>query len=215
MTPTERVEGFLQTHKGAMINAIKKYESFIMTREELWQIAMVGVMKAAIRYQDGKGCVFSTWAINMGRWEVKKFLRDDGDIKISRATKALYLKIRKDLQSLSLEDLAQKHNVTLAEVEDCICASNPFVHIDETYGGEDDNQTLQHQLKAKADNTEDKLLLDEAMVHLTDKEKNVINLYFFSRKTQSQIAKETGYSQVQVSKHLKSALNKMKEFING
>lgn len=195
--------------------------------EDLFQIGSIGLMKAIDKFDLSYEVKFSTYAVPMITGEIKRFLRDDGMIKVSRSLKETANKIRMVREELearngrepTIEEISSvlelaKEEVVLAlesgaEVESLYKTiyqgdGNAIFLIDKLEQSEDESNTMINHMALK-----------EVMNSLSDKEKNIITLRYFQEKTQTEIANELGISQVQVSRLERKILKTMREWMLG
>ena len=192
-------------------SVVKKYMNRGVDYDDLYQIGCVGFLKAINNFDEKFNVKFTTYAVPMIAGEIKRFLRDDGEIKVSRAIKQLSMKIR------SFIDLYKKKNCIEPDIdlianefdvepEDVVCAlesSKPLVSLYEKLDDSSDTSANLIDKIITVDDSEkvlDKLLLKEAINSLEDREKKVILLRYFRGKTQSEVAEILNVSQVQVSR---------------
>ena len=153
--------------------------------------------------------------------EIKRFLRDDGSIKVSRAIKALWLKIRAYLDELrktsnsipTIEDLAKKFEVDPADVIVAMDASQSLVSLNAQIDENSNNSQIVLDKIVAEEKTEqiiDKILLKDAIVKLPERERKILLLRYFRGKTQSEVASLLGVSQVQISRLESKIIEKLK-----
>ena len=207
---------------GLIYSVIKRFLGRGVDAEDLYQIGSIGLLKAIDHFDTSFDVRFSTYAIPMITGEIKRFFRDDGIIKISRSLKENYCKIQQVRSTLS-EKLGREPNL------DEVCAemqmdAEEFLlswEVDNTvesihkviYQGDGSEISLIDKIPEKVNHQEqmlDKIFLEEIIGTLTPEERRLIYLRYFQEKTQMQIAKELGISQVQVSRVEKRILKKMK-----
>lgn len=190
--------------------------------DDLLQLGCMGFIKAINNFDPSFEVRFSTYAVPMIMGEIKRFIRDDGSIKVSRALKTLSLKISRyveefknaHLREPSLEEISSALAVDMNDIVFALDASKMVVSIyaeSEENGGEliDRLITDEHA----SDEALDKILMKEIISTLPEREKKIIILRYFRDKTQSEVAKEMGVSQVQVSRLEGKILQKIKEGI--
>ena len=190
--------------------------------DDLLQLGCMGFIKAINNFDPSFEVRFSTYAVPMIMGEIKRFIRDDGSIKVSRALKTLSLKISRyveefknaHLREPSLEEISSALAVDMNDIVFALDASKMVVSIyaeSEENGGEliDRLVTNEHA----SDEALDKILMKEIISTLPEREKKIIILRYFRDKTQSEVAKEMGVSQVQVSRLEGKILQKIKEGI--
>ncbi|MBR1925393.1 MAG: SigB/SigF/SigG family RNA polymerase sigma factor [Clostridia bacterium] len=202
-------------------SVIKRYKNKGVDYCDLFQLGCVGFVKAINNFDASFGVKFSTYAVPMIAGEVKRFLRDDGTIKVSRALKTLSIQIKKfiDLKQNqgikpSLEEIASHFNVDVQEVVFAMDASIYPVSLFSSVDGDDDSgSTLADCIEAKDDFKQnlDHIVLKDLIKKLNERERKIIIMRYYRDKTQSQIAKELNVSQVQVSRIENKVLEKFKK----
>ena len=189
--------------------------------EDLFQIGCIGMLKAIDRFDTEFDVAFSTYAVPMIAGEIRRFIRDDGIVKISRKIKENQMKImhqreiyiNEKKQEPTIEELEKVCDLTKEEIVMAMDASRNVESIDKEMYSKDSSYTLMDL--AEDDTNIEETVLNKIMVQqLTDmlesKERKIINLRYFKNKTQSQVAKEMGMTQVQVSRLEKKILNSMR-----
>ena len=189
----------LEMNKGLILSIAKRFNNRGYELEDLYQIGCIGMLKSIKKF-DFKYCVkFSTYAVPYILGEIKKFIRDDGIIKINRSTKKL----------------SEILNVSEVDIVSAIEASRQVESINEEVY-EDGNCTKLERITTNYDEQGkliDKLTLNQMIDNLKERDKKVIVLRFYQEKTQAQVAKLLGISQVQVSRIEKRILKELKEKI--
>ncbi len=213
----------LEMNKGLILSIAKRFNNRGYELEDLYQIGCIGMLKSIKKF-DFKYCVkFSTYAVPYILGEIKKFIRDDGIIKINRSTKELGIKIREiekkymleKGESISIKKLSEILNVSEVDIVSAIEASRQVESINEEVY-EDGNCTKLERITTNYDEQGkliDKLTLNQMIDNLKERDKKVIVLRFYQEKTQAQVAKLLGISQVQVSRIEKRILKELKEKI--
>ena len=189
--------------------------------EDLFQIGCIGMLKAIDRFDTEFDVVFSTYAVPMIAGEIRRFIRDDGIVKISRKIKENQMKImhqreiyiNEKKQEPTIEELEKVCDLTKEEIVMAMDASRNVESIDKEMYSKDSAYTLMDL--AEDDTNIEEMVLNKIMVQqlmdmLESKERKIINLRYFKNKTQSQVAKEMGMTQVQVSRLEKKILNSMR-----
>ncbi|MCF0149695.1 MAG: RNA polymerase sporulation sigma factor SigF [Clostridium sp.] len=191
--------------------------------EDIFQIGSMGLVKAIKNFDDNYNVKFSTYAVPMIIGEIKRFLRDDGIIKVSRNIKTLARKLRFDKEILikeldrepTIDELSKYSGV---DKEDVLVALESSASMQYLYDviHHDDGAPIMLIDKLSENGEEDKniterIALKEALRGLDTKSRQIIMLRYFKDKTQVQVAKMLGISQVQVSRIEKKVLAKMKE----
>ena len=219
----EAMACLIKENCGLIWSIVKRFSGRGYDREDLFQTGAVGLVKAIERFDISLGLKFSTYAVPMIIGEVKRFLRDDGMIKISRSIKETAAKVRAAQQlyiqnygeEADSEKLAQILNMEKSDVELAIEASKDVESIYKTVNGEDSDIYVIDKLKADEKYTpnEELMLLREAIKKLDENERKIIVMRYFNDKTQSETARKLGISQVQVSRLEKKILSKIRENI--
>lgn len=191
--------------------------------EDLFQIGSIGLIKSIDKFDLSYDVRFSTYAVPMIIGEIQRFIRDDGTIKVSRSIKELGNKIRITKEELTkqlnrsptVQEVADTLDITPEEVAQAQDAIKYPHSIHETvYENGGEPITLLDQIADDDKQWFDKLTLEEAIRSLTERERLIVYLRYYKDKTQSQVAKRLGISQVQVSRLEKKILEEMKEKMN-
>ena len=189
----------------------------------MYQIGGIGFIKSIKRFDTNFDVKLSTYSVPYMIGEIKRFIRDDGAIKVSRSIKELSTKIRetekhylaKEGKEITIDELAKELKVSKEDIALAIESVNPVESIEKTiYSNKDDKQIgLIEKISTGKDEEElitNKLVVKELINGLENREKEVICLRFYKEKTQSQVAKILGITQVQVSRIERKILNSMK-----
>lgn len=215
-------EYVVSNNLGLVWSIVRKFLNRGTEADDLFQIGCIGLIKAIEKFDSSYEVQFSTYAVPMIMGEIKRHLRDDGIIKVSRSLKELSIKAKAVMDKLSKEMCRQP---TVREVADYlnVSAEELVMALDATTNPEsinakigDDGKELETILGCD-DNMEknvvDKIAIKEALSNLTPRERQIIVLRYFKDKTQSQIAAQLGISQVQVSRIEKKVLAQMRDKI--
>ncbi len=191
--------------------------------EDIFQIGSIGLVKAINNFDLTYNVKFSTYAVPMIIGEIKRFLRDDGMIKVSRNVKSLARKVnfykeiltKKLKRSPTIEELADYANVDKEEILFAIESSNSLQYLYDTIHQDDGAPVLLiDKLSEKGvddGNVIERIALKEALQSLDSKARQIIVLRYFKDKTQVQVANMLGISQVQVSRIEKKVLSQMRK----
>lgn len=195
--------------------------------EDLFQIGCIGMLKAIDRFDLEYNVAFSTYAVPLITGEIRRFLRDDGIIKISRTIKENQNKIIAETENFretyhlepTIEQLAEMCSLSK---EDVVTAIESLRSVESIYKEVDSSSdgngiSILDKLVDKTNNENlviDRVLIKQLLDTLEENERNIIILRYYKNKTQSDIAKEIGITQVQVSRMEKKILNKLKKQIN-
>ena len=211
----------IEKNNGLIWSIVKRFKDRGYELEDLYQIGSIGFIKAVKRFDVNFEVKLSTYAVPYILGEIKRFLRDDGNIKISRSIKDLAVKI-KDIEmkflnnegrELSILEIAKELKVSKEDVTLAMDSLNPMASIyDEIYSDKDGSISLIDKLSTNIDEAEkivNRLSINELVSNLNDREKQIIFLRYYKNKTQMQVAKILDISQVQVSRIEKKILENM------
>lgn len=198
---------------------VRRYKNKLVEYEDLISLGTLGLVKAINNFKEDFGVKFSTYAVPMIAGEIKRFIRDDGAIKVSRSTKTQALEINKYIDEFkttegrapTVEEIANSFNVETEEVVFILDSTRyPLSLHSET---EEDGLTLEDKIAdAKTeDDVINNLVIKDVIASLPERDKKIIILRYFRDKTQSEVAKELGVSQVQVSRLENKILEKMRK----
>lgn len=218
----EAMEMLIKNNSGLIWSIVKRFTGRGYETEDLYQIGCIGLIKAIKRFDINLDVQLSTYAVPYIMGEIKRFIRDDGIIKISRQTKELSVKIKqiqndymnKLGEEISINLIADKLNISKEEVAAAIESTqnvNSIYNI-EAPDGSDDRMLIDKisDNKDEYNKLVDEMTLKDIINNLDQKEKEVILLRFYKEQTQSQVGKILGITQVQVSRIEKRVLEKMK-----
>lgn len=207
-----------------VLSVIQRFTNRGENLDDLFQVGCIGLMKAIDNFDISLDVRFSTYAVPMIIGEIRRYLRDNNSIRVSRSLKdtayrAMQIKEKLTNQSLTeptIEEISkemgmEKHEVVLA-LEAIV---DPVSLYEPVYSDGGDTIYVMDQIGDKSDdiNWLDELSMKEAITHLNNREKKILSLRFFQGKTQVEVAKEIGISQAQVSRLEKCALTKVKKEI--
>lgn len=214
----------VENNMGLVYSIVGKLENRNYEREDLVQIGAVGLIKAVKRFDTSFGVKFSTYAVPMILGEIKKFLRDDGAIKVSRSVKETAIKGRRCREMLekqmgrepTLAEIAEKCGVLPEQLLEAFEASAPLESLQAAVVEGEDDLCLMGLIAENGaeDEIVDKLIIKQSLEALNEREKKIIIMRYFKGKTQTEIAKFLGVSQVQVSRLEKKALLNMRAVID-
>lgn len=201
---------------------IKRFKGKGVEYDDLYQLACIGLLKAIKNFDESFGVVFSTYAVPMIIGEIKRFLRDDGVIKVSRIIKSQAYAIGKYVESYSMQkgEAPSIEQISLAlsiDKEDVVIALDSTkvpLSLQEPIDDKDGDNSSVLGDKIPSDEREedlvDKILLKSMIEKLPPREKKIIIMRYYRDNTQSEIAKELGVSQVQVSRIENKIINQFK-----
>ena len=199
---------------------IRRFKNKGVEYDDLYQIACIGFLKAINNFDESFGVKFSTYTVPMIIGEIKRYIRDNGAIKVSRTLKILANKINRYVDefqsksnfSPSIEHLANVFNITQDEVVIAMDSAKMPLSIYDKFDDEEDGQELIEKIPIvdNEDNMLNKIHLNGIINDLSERERKVIILRYFRDRTQSEIAENLGVSQVQVSRLESKIIEKMR-----
>lgn len=213
----------VEENAGLVWCVVKRFFHRGVEAEDLFQIGNIGLLKAIDKFDISYDVKFSTYAVPMISGEIKRFLRDDGMIKVSRSLKELsykaYLCQERLTEMLGREptipEIAKELEVDCEELMQALDASGEIESIYKPVYAKDGQEIRLMDKLAKNSNEEeevlDHMLLGQLLGSLNKEERQLIYLRYFADQTQSQVGKELGISQVQVSRLEKKILKRMRE----
>ena len=216
----------IETNAGLLWSIVNRFIGRGYDKEELYQIACIGFIKAIKRFDLNYNVRLSTYAVPYIIGEIKRFIRDDGPIKISRSLKELRIKINeiqrehlvKKGEDISLSKISKILKVSKEEIAMALETERPIESIDqETYENDKNGETKISKIsngRNEEQEVVDKICVKSLINELKTREKQIILLRYFRGKTQSEVAKLLGVTQVQVSRLEKKILQEMREKIN-
>jgi len=209
-----------------VLSILKKFNGKVDNMDDLFQVGCIGLVKAIDNFDTSVGVLLSTYAVPMITGEIKRYLRDNSSIRVSRSLKDLAykaLKIKEELtkernEEPSLEEISKILEVDEIDIVNALDAMRSPVSIFEPiYSDGGDTIYLYDQIedkKKESDNLDTSLAVKDAVNKLTKREKKVIEERFIIGKTQTEIANELGISQAQISRIEKNAINYLKDVLN-
>ena len=220
---TEALNKLIEANLPLVTSISKKFTNRGYEYEDIYQIGCMGLVKAIKNFDEKYNVKFSTYAVPMIIGEIKRFLRDDGMIKVSRNVKSLAKKLHFDKEALTkelnreptVEELAQFSGMDKEEILFALESSASMQYLYEVIHQDDGSPVLlidklsENAIEDK--NITEKLALKEALRNLDTKSRQIIVLRYFKDKTQIQVAKMLGISQVQVSRIEKKVLSEMRK----
>lgn len=215
----------IEENNGLVWSIVKRFMGRGYEAEDLYQIGVMGFIKAIKKFDISFNVKLSTYAVPYILGEIKRFIRDDGIIKVSRSIKELNVKIKEvqkeyfkqNGKDITIENLAKKLNVSKEEIVMAQESTKMVYSIEgASYTDEKADNTINliQKISTQVDEASkiaDRLTIKELIEALNVKEKEIILLRYYKEKTQTQVAKILGISQVQVSRIERRVLNNMKE----
>ena len=208
---------------GLVWSIVRRFGSRGYDYDDFFQIGVIGLMKAIDYFNTDYNVKFSTYAVPMITGEIRRFLRDDGMVKVSRQIKDHAYKVHQAREKLfsklgreaNVQELADETGIAL---EDVIVAMETNTEVDSLhkviYQGDSNDICLMDRLEDPNDESErvlNKMLVEKLLEDLKPSERDIIVLRYYCNQTQAQIAKRLGISQVQVSRIEKKILHAMRE----
>lgn len=218
-------EKFVKGNLRLVLSVIQRFSNRGENADDLFQVGCIGLIKAIDNFDLSQNVQFSTYAVPMIIGEIRRYLRDNNSIRISRsvkdiAYKALYVKeklISKNSREPTVSEIAKELNLPKEEVVFALDAiADPISLYEPVYHDGGEAIYVMDQVSDKKNTDEnwlENIALSEAMKHLSEREKHILSLRFFKGKTQMEVADEIGISQAQVSRLEKSALRHMQKYI--
>ncbi|MBE7041144.1 MAG: RNA polymerase sporulation sigma factor SigG [Ruminococcaceae bacterium] len=219
----EARETFIGGNLRLVLSVIQRFNNRGENMDDLFQIGCIGLIKAIDNFDTSHNVKFSTYAVPMIIGEIRRYLRDNNQIRVSRslrdiAYKALKAKeeyISKNSKEPTIDELAKMLELSKEEVVFALeSIQDPISLHEPAYNDGTDTIFVMDQVKDTKNTDEqwlENIALSEAMKRLSDREKHIISLRFFSGRTQMEVADEIGISQAQVSRLEKGALERKEE----
>ncbi len=221
----EARELYIKGNLRLVLSVIKRFSASNENADDLFQIGCIGLMKAIDNFNVDMDVKFSTYAVPMIIGEIRRYLRDNNSIRVSRslrdtAYKALYTReayMKKYLKEPTINEIAEEIGISKEDIVFAMDAiQSPLSLYDPVYSEGGDTLYVMDQIsdkKNREENWVESLALQEAMRRLSDRERRIIDMRFFEGKTQMEVADEIHISQAQVSRLEKSALKSMRNFL--
>jgi RNA polymerase sporulation-specific sigma factor len=222
---TKAREEFINGNLRLVLSVIQRFNNRGEYVDDLFQVGCIGLIKAIDNFDLSQNVRFSTYAVPMIIGEIRRYLRDNNSIRVSRslrdvAYKALQIRdklINANSKEPSVSDIAKELNIPREEVVFALDAiQDPVSLFEPIYHDGGDALYVMDQIGDEKNTDEvwlEQIALKEAIRKLNDREKLILTLRFFEGKTQMEVAKEIGISQAQVSRLEKSALTHMRKYI--
>ena len=219
-------EQYIKGNLRLVLSIIQRFSGSSENVDDLFQIGCIGLMKAIDNFDITLGVKFSTYAVPMIIGEIRRYLRDNNSIRVSRsirdtAYRAMY--VRETLQKTmdrepTIDEIAAESGIAREDIINALDAiQTPMSLYEPVFSESGDALYLMDQVSDKKNREEnwiEELSIKEAIDKLNQRERNIIELRFFEGKTQMEVAEEIHISQAQVSRLEKSALKNMKNYLN-
>ena len=222
---TDAREEFVQGNLRLVLSVIQRFASRGEYMDDLFQVGCIGLIKAIDNFDVSQNVQFSTYAVPMIIGEIRRYLRDNNSVRVSRslrdtAYKALTAKERLTSEKgkePTIEEIAKELEMKKEDVVYALDAiQEPVSLFEPVYNDGEDALYVMDQLtddKNSDGSWIEEIALKQAMTKLSDREKHILNMRFFEGKTQMEVADEIGISQAQVSRLEKTALSNIKKHI--
>ncbi len=221
----EARELYIKGNLRLVLSVIKRFGSSNENADDLFQIGCIGLIKAIDNFDSTLNVKFSTYAVPMIIWEIRRYLRDNNSIRVSRslrdtAYKAIYAKenyVKKNLKEPTINEIASEIGISKEDIVYAMDAiQTPVSLYDPVYTEGGDTLYVMDQIsdrKNKEENWVESISLNEAIQRLGERERMIIEMRFYEGKTQMEVANEIHISQAQVSRLEKNALKIMKAYL--
>ena len=218
-------ELYIKGNLRLVLSVIKRFSASNENADDLFQIGCIGLMKAIDNFDTGLGVKFSTYAVPMILGEIRRYLRDNSSLRVSRSMRDTAYKVLQAKEKLmaerqrepSIEEIAKELDLKREDVVFALDAIvDPVSLYEPVYSDGGDTICVMDQVKDSKNTDEswlEHIALKEAMNRLSERERHILNLRFFEGKTQMEVSAEVGISQAQVSRLEKSAINQIKKNI--
>lgn len=218
----EIMEKLIKENTGLIWSIVRRFNNRGYELEDLYQIGSIGFIKSIKRFDINFEVKLSTYAVPYILGEIKRFIRDDGSIKISRSIKETATKIR-DVQlkylkefgrEMTINEIEKELKISKEDITIALDSLNPVMSIYEKTSSEDENSlSIIDKMSTNIDESEqitNKISIERLIKNLDDREKQIILLRYYKNKTQTEVSSILGISQVQVSRIEKKILSSMK-----
>lgn len=203
-------------------SVVRRYSGKNVEYDDLMQLGSMGLLKAIKNFDENFNVRFSTYAVPMIAGEIKRFIRDDGAVKVSRALKLLAYNIGKFKDDFSktnnreptIDEISKEFNVDKEEVVFALDSTRYPLSLNDTQGDDEGAPLIDKIGENTSNDLDDKIILKGVIKTLPEREKKIIILRYYRDKTQSEVAGIMGVSQVQISRIENKILSKIKESFN-
>ena len=222
----EAKEEYIKGNLRLVLSVIKRFGASGENPDDLFQIGCIGLIKAVNNFNTELDVKFSTYAVPMIIGEIRRYMRDNNSIRVSRslrdtAYKAIYAKenfVRQHLKEPTVQEIAEEIGISKEDIVFALDAIQVPMSLQEpVYNDGGDALYVMDQIsdtKNKEEKWVENLSLEAAMEYLDERERHIIKLRFFGGKTQMEVAEEIKISQAQVSRLEKNALKTMRQYLN-
>ena len=223
---TQARELYIKGNLRLVLSVIKRFSASNENVDDLFQIGCIGLMKAIDNFDTELGVKFSTYAVPMILGEIRRYLRDNTSIRVSRslrdtAYKAIYARenyVKKNLREPTIHEIAEEIGIAKEDIVFAMDAiQSPMSLYDPVYTEGGDTLYVMDQIsdkKNKEENWVESIALAESMKCLNEREKHIVELRFFEGRTQMEVTNEISISQAQVSDLVQSALRTLRQYLS-
>lgn len=217
-------EQFIEGNLRLVLSVIRRFNNRNESADDLFQVGCIGLIKAIDNFDTNLNVQFSTYAVPMIIGEIRRHLRDNNPIRVSRsmrdlAYKALQVKeklLKENQKEPTIDEIAKELEIDKEDIVICLDSIQEPISLQEpVYNEGTDSIYVMDQVKDSKnidDNWAENLTISEAIKRLNSREKSIISRRFFDGKTQTEVAEEIGISQAQVSRLEKNAIARIKKF---
>ena len=215
-------DALTEENMGLVWSVVRRFDGRKAEKEDLFQIGSIGLLKAIDKFDESYGVCFSTYAVPMIAGEIRRYLRDNSMIRVSRSLKESAVQMYRCMEKLertlgrdpTIQEIADEMGTDPEELSLIMEANMDVESLQQVVYRNDGNEmTLMDRLEDQHDAQEvllDRMLLDQLLSGLTEQEKQLICMRYVQEKTQSDIAEKLGVSQVQVSRMEKRIIKKIR-----
>ena len=217
-------EKFINGNLKLVLSVVQRFSQRGENPDDLFQVGCIGLIKSIDNFDMSQDVKFSTYAVPMIIGKIRRYLRDNNPVRVSRSMRDLAYKALNSREKLrnslnrepTVEEIAKDVGVPREDIVVAMDAiTDPVSLFDPVYNDESDSLYVMDQITDKSDCADswiDEIALKQAISHLSPREKRILSLRFFSGKTQMEVAGHIGISQAQVSRLEKSALEQIKKY---
>ena len=213
----------VEENVGLIWSVVRRFQGRGYENEDLFQIGSIGLLKCIDHFDLDRNVRFSTYAVPLIVGEIKRFLRDDGMVKVSRNLKEMNYKIKKEIENYqnhyhrepTIAEISENLQMEETDILMALESGQEITSLHQViYQSDGDEIHLEDKIEQQEDAIEkvvNRMYVDQLLDGLDEQEKTLIRLRYFQNKTQSAVAKVLGISQVQVSRLEKKILMKLRQ----
>lgn len=222
---TEAREQLISGNLRLVLSVIQRFQNRGELADDLFQVGCIGLIKSIDNFDISQNVRFSTYAVPMIIGEIRRYLRDNSSIRVSRSVRDTAYKVLQTKEKLinenqkepTIEEIAKKLGLPSQDVVMALDAIlDPVSLFEPVYSDSGDSLTVMDQVSDHKNTDEqwlEHIALKEAISHLSDRERHILALRFYDGRTQMEVASEVGISQAQVSRLEKNAINSIKKYL--